>query len=256
MSHRGGSHKVVTKSRGELHCGRSRGPVPRSRSARHRRAPVCRVPRSHARSPFPGSVLRRRPRAALRPARGPRPPVTAPPDGPGPGPRRRRLRPAGGPHPPSPPPGPRMSTSASVTMDPIAVARWIDVVLVVAAAPFVVLMGPAGARLRRRGRRDGWSPADRVRDRTPCEGIAEHPHPDGPDAVQLTRTRVVRRPGHPRRRPRRGPRGRPDGRAARSSSRSRSTSSPTSPSVRWRGAPRTHEHDAASSCSAWVACTC
>jgi uncharacterized membrane protein len=33
-----------------------------------------------------------------------------------------------------------MSTSASVTMDPIAVARWIDVILVIAAAPFVVLM--------------------------------------------------------------------------------------------------------------------
>jgi hypothetical protein len=32
-----------------------------------------------------------------------------------------------------------MSTSASVTADPIAVGRWTDVILVVAAAPFVVL---------------------------------------------------------------------------------------------------------------------
>jgi hypothetical protein len=34
-----------------------------------------------------------------------------------------------------------MSTSARVSMDPIAAARWTDVVLVIAAAPFVVLMG-------------------------------------------------------------------------------------------------------------------
>lgn len=34
-----------------------------------------------------------------------------------------------------------MSTSTSVTMDPIAAARWTDVVLVVAAAPFVLLTG-------------------------------------------------------------------------------------------------------------------
>ena len=32
-----------------------------------------------------------------------------------------------------------MSTSASVSLDPIAAVRWIDVVLVVAAAPFVLL---------------------------------------------------------------------------------------------------------------------
>jgi hypothetical protein len=34
-----------------------------------------------------------------------------------------------------------MSTSASVTVDPLAVARWADVVLVIAAAPFVALTG-------------------------------------------------------------------------------------------------------------------
>lgn len=34
-----------------------------------------------------------------------------------------------------------MSTPASVAMDPIGIARWTDVVLVVAAAPFIVLMG-------------------------------------------------------------------------------------------------------------------
>lgn len=34
-----------------------------------------------------------------------------------------------------------MSTSATVTLDPIAAVRWIDAVLVVAAAPFVLLLG-------------------------------------------------------------------------------------------------------------------
>lgn len=34
-----------------------------------------------------------------------------------------------------------MSTSAHVSLDPVAAVRWIDVVLVAAAAPFVVLMG-------------------------------------------------------------------------------------------------------------------
>lgn len=34
-----------------------------------------------------------------------------------------------------------MSTSASVSLDPVAAGRWIDVVLVVAAAPFVLLTG-------------------------------------------------------------------------------------------------------------------
>jgi len=34
-----------------------------------------------------------------------------------------------------------MSTTASVTRDPLAPARWVDVVLVLAAAPFVLLTG-------------------------------------------------------------------------------------------------------------------
>ncbi len=33
-----------------------------------------------------------------------------------------------------------MSTHAPVAMDPVAIGRWTDVILVVAAAPFVVLM--------------------------------------------------------------------------------------------------------------------
>ena len=33
-----------------------------------------------------------------------------------------------------------MSTHASVAMDPLGLARWTDVILVVAAAPFIVLM--------------------------------------------------------------------------------------------------------------------
>ena len=45
------------------------------------------------------------------------------------------------------------------TSDPLVFVRYLDVVLVVLAAPFVLLMGGAGARLRRRGRRPGSSAA-------------------------------------------------------------------------------------------------
>jgi hypothetical protein len=50
------------------------------------------------------------------------------------------VRPALAGEPPPPHPGSRLSTAA-VSADPIAAFRWIDVILVIAAAPFVILTG-------------------------------------------------------------------------------------------------------------------
>ena len=50
-----------------------------------------------------------------------------------------------------------MSTSARVSMDPIAVARWTDVVLVIAAAPFVAIQGIFSAQEDTRDKALVWA---------------------------------------------------------------------------------------------------
>ena len=157
------------------------------------------VPRCHARSPFPGSPLRRRPRRALRPARRPRAPCTV--SSPSRPPRSAA---------PGPAPGRPATHSPPPRRDPGVHQRELT-------------MASLRSRVDRRDPRDrrrassssdgfpcsatspgpphGWSRARSGPDQRRAKASPNTRTQSRPDAAQLTRTRVVRRPGHPRRRP-------------------------------------------------------
>ena len=143
----------------------------------------------------------------------------------------------------SPQPTPSAAPPYPAAMaDPLVLFRWLDVVLVVLAAPFVVLMGlpvlgyAVGAVAWIANRAIGVARRAR-RERARRTSAARSASTSAAD-----RALVARGPYHPGRRAGRRAGGRADGRRPAARRLHRSTSSPRCCCARWKGRPRAHEH--------------